>query len=68
MTEIGPDWRIAKAEKVRAAMGPEMTAVADALRLAFDAKIVWFDTPSLQMGQKPDDGVCTQWHGERRRA
>lgn len=67
-SEIGPQWRIAQAEKMRAAMGPEMCAVADALREAFGAKLVWLATPTLTMGTKPEEGVPTQWQGVRRTA
>jgi len=67
--EVGPQWRIAKAEKVRAAMGREFAAVADSLRETFgDVKLNWLETPTLTIGTKPDDGVPTQWQGERRRA
>lgn len=38
-TQIGAQWRIAQAEKIRAAMGPEMCTVADALRETFGAKL-----------------------------
>lgn len=51
--EPGPQWRMAQAEKVRAAMGPEFAAIADALRIAFDAKLTWLETPTLSMGKKP---------------
>lgn len=67
---VGPQWRIAQAEKIRAAMGPEMCAVADALRETFGAKLIYLDTPTLTITTtaKPEEGVPTQWHGERRRA
>lgn len=65
---IGDQWRIAKAEKIRAAMGRDMCAVADALRKTFGAKIEWLETSSLTMGTKPEEGVPTQWRGERKRA
>lgn len=65
--QVGPQWRIAKAEQIRAAMGPEYCAVADALRATFgEVKQVWLETPTLSMGTKPEEGVPTQW--ERRRA
>jgi hypothetical protein len=67
-TEVGPQWRMAQAEKIRAAMGPEMCAVADALRETFGAKIAWLETPTLTLGTKPEEGVPTQWYGERKRA
>jgi hypothetical protein len=67
-TEVGPQWRMAQAEKIRAAMGPEMCAVADALRETFGAKIAWLETPTLTLGTKPEEGVATQWYGERKRA
>lgn len=66
--EIGPQWRIAQAEKIRSAMGPELCAIADALRETFGAKLTWLETPSLSMGTKPEEGVVTQWQGERKRA
>lgn len=61
-------WRIAQAEKIRAAMGPEMCAVADALRETFGAKLDWLETPAMKIGKRADEGVPTQWRGERRRA
>lgn len=67
-TQIGAQWRIAQAEKIRAAMGPEMCAVADALRETFGAKLAWLETPALSIGERPEEGVATQWVGERRRA
>lgn len=68
-TEVGPQWRIAQAEKIRAAMGPDMCAVADALRETFgDVKLNWLETPSFTLGTKPEEGVLTRWHGERKRA
>lgn len=66
---LGPQWRIAYAEKVRAAMGPELAAVADSLRETFgDVKLNWLETSTLTVGTKPEEGVPTQWHGERKRA
>lgn len=67
-SEIGPQWRIAQAEKIRTAMGRDMCAVADALRTAFGAKIEWLETPALTLGTKLEEGVPTQWRGERKRA
>jgi hypothetical protein len=64
---VGDQWKISRAQQVRNAMGPDMCSVADALRLAFDAKIVWLQTPLLTLGEEPDWGVPTQWHGERKR-
>lgn len=49
---VGDQWRIAQAEKIRAAMGPEMCSVADALRETFGAKITWLETPSMSLGTK----------------
>jgi hypothetical protein len=49
-------------------MGPDFTAVADALRETFGAKLVWLETSTMTIGEKPEDGVPTQWHGERKRA
>lgn len=68
-SQLGPQWRIAYAEKVRAAMGPEFAAVADALRATFgEAKLNWLETPALTVGTKLEEGIPTQWHGERKRA
>jgi hypothetical protein len=68
-TEVGPQWRMAYALKVRAAMGPDMCAFADAIRATFgEAKLNWLETPELTMGMKPEEGVPTQWYGERKRA
>lgn len=67
-TEVGPQWRIAQAEKIRSAMGPDLRAVADALRETFSAKLTWLQTPSLTVGERPEEGVPTQWHGTRKRA
>jgi len=66
--QVGDQWRIAYAQKVRVAMGPQMCAVADALRLQFGAKLEWLETPTLTHGHEPDWGVPTQWNGERKRA
>ena len=63
---VGDQWRIAYAEKVRAAMGPDLRAIADALRETFNAKLYWLETPSLTVGTEPERGVCTQWDGVRR--
>jgi hypothetical protein len=41
------------AAEVREAMGPEMCAVADALRETFGAKISWLDTPTIASGTPP---------------
>lgn len=67
-SEIGPQWRIAQAEKIRAAMGPDFCAVADALRNTFGAKLAWLKTPTLTVGTEPEWGIPTQWHRERKRA
>lgn len=63
---VGDQWRIAYAQKVREAMGPDFRAVADALRERFDAKLAWLDTPTLKHGTEPEWGVPTQWDGIRR--
>lgn len=63
---VGDQWRIAYAEKVRAAMGPDLRAVADALRERFNAKLSWLETPTMTHGTEPERGVCTQWNGVRR--
>lgn len=39
------------ADEVRAAMGPDMCAVADALRERFGAKLEWLRTDSLELGK-----------------
>lgn len=49
-------------------MGQQMCAVADALREKFDAKLDWLETPALKVGKRTEEGVPTQWSGERRRA
>ena len=56
MSAIGPQWRIAMAEKMRSAMGPEMCAVADALRETFgpDTKLNWLETSTLSHGTPPE--------------
>lgn len=56
------------AAEVREAMGPEMCAIADALREQFGARLTWLKTPEVVIGTKPEDGVPTQWSGERKRA
>jgi hypothetical protein len=66
--QLGDQWRIAQAERIREAMGPEFCAVADALRETFGAKLVWLQTPRLTVGTEPEEGCLTQWTGERRRA
>ena len=67
--EAGPQWRIAYAEKVRTAMGPDMCAFADAIRATFgEAKLNWLETRVLTIGTKPEEGVPTQWTGVRKRA
>lgn len=63
---VGDQWRIAYAEKVRSAMGPELCSVADALREMFGAKLAWLETSSLTVGIEPEWGVITQWDGVRR--
>jgi hypothetical protein len=63
---VGDQWRIAHAEKVRAAMGADLRAVADALREAFGAKLTWLETPTMTVGSEPDWGVPTHWVGVRR--
>jgi hypothetical protein len=66
--QLGDQWRIAQAERIRDAMGPEFCAVADALRQTFGAKLVWLHTPGFTVGTEPEEGCSTQWSGERRRA
>jgi hypothetical protein len=45
-----------KAEDIRAAMGPEMCTVADALRDTFGAKLVYLDTLAVKIGKDPSEG------------
>ena len=63
---VGDQWRIAYAVKVREAMGPELCAIADALRGTFGAKLSWLEAPSMTVGTEPERGVPTQWDGVRR--
>ena len=49
--QVGDQWRIAQAERVREAMGPEFRAVADELRSTFSARLVWFESGTLTMGK-----------------
>ena len=53
---VGAQWRIAEAERIRAAMGPDMCAAFDALRATFgaDCKITWLDTPTIKRGTPPE--------------
>jgi hypothetical protein len=51
--QLGDQWRIAQAERIRDAMGSEFCAVADALRETFGAKLTWLETPSIQTGTPP---------------
>lgn len=46
-------WRMAQIERIRAAMTPELRAIADQLRIDFDAKLTWLETPELVMGSEP---------------
>ena len=58
---VGPQWRIAQAERIRAAMGPEMCAVADALRTKFgEVKLNWLQSPTLTTGTPPWDEVAVR--------
>lgn len=52
-TVVGDQWRIAQAERIREAMGPDFCAVADALRETFGAKLAWLETPEIQTGTPP---------------
>jgi len=63
---VGDQWKISRAQQVRDAMGPEMCAVADALRETFGARLTWLEAETMQIGSEPDWGVPTQWHGTRR--
>jgi hypothetical protein len=51
---------MAQAERIRTAMGPDLRAVADALREQFGAKLAWLKTPALEVGSEPEWGVPTQ--------
>lgn len=46
-------WRMAQIEKIRASMGPEFRAIADQLRIDFDAKLTWFEGDGVSMGKEP---------------
>lgn len=50
---VSGDWRISAAERIREAMGPEMCAVADALRATFGARLTWLETSDLNYGTHP---------------
>jgi hypothetical protein len=50
---VGDQWRIAYAERMRVAMGPEFCAIADALRETFGARLSWLETPEFQHGAHP---------------
>lgn len=56
------------AVEVREAMGPELCAVADVLREQFGARLTYLKTAEVAMGTKPEEGIPTQWYGQRRRA
>lgn len=67
-SEIGPQWRIAYAEKVRAAMGEGMRSAFDALRtISPDAKLTWLDTESIKHGAEPGGEPIGErsWNGKR---
>jgi hypothetical protein len=51
---VGDQWRIAQAERVREAMGPELCELADKLRMDFGAKLSWFECPAFSLGTKID--------------
>lgn len=64
--QVGPQWKMARAEQIRDAMGPEYCAVADALRATFgEVKQVWLETPSLSLGEEPEQVVPTSFRSER---
>lgn len=63
---VGDQWKLSRAEQIRAAMGPEMCAVADALRETFGAKLVWLCASTLVVGEEPDWGVPARFDGVRR--
>lgn len=50
---VGAQWRIAQAERIRQAMGPEMCAVADALREQFGARLTYLKTATDLFGIPP---------------
>jgi hypothetical protein len=66
--QVGDQWRIAQAERVREAMGQDFCAIADELRLAFGAKLTWFECPAFSMGQKFESEPIgeTAWKGGKR--
>lgn len=49
-------------------MGPELCAIADALREQFGARLTYLKTEDVAMGSRPEDGVPTQMQVERKRA
>jgi hypothetical protein len=53
--QLGDQWRIAQAERIREAMGPGMCAAFDSLRevCGGDCKITWLDTPTIKRGTEP---------------
>lgn len=53
MPALDGTWRIAQANQIREAMGPEFCAVADSLRDTFGAKLVWLKTDAVSMGTPP---------------
>jgi hypothetical protein len=66
--QLGDQWRIAQAERIRDAMGPEFCSVADALRETFGAKLTWLDTPEIQTGTEPGGEPIGErsWNGNVR--
>lgn len=53
MSALQGTWRIAAAERIRNAMGPEMCAMADALRETFGAKLTYLKTADMTIGVPP---------------
>jgi hypothetical protein len=52
--QLGDQWRIAQAERIREAMGSEFCAVADAMRETFPGtKLSWLNPPEIQSGTAP---------------
>lgn len=49
---VGDQWKLSRALQIRNAMGPEMCAIADALRSQFgpDTKISWLRAPPFELG------------------
>jgi hypothetical protein len=68
--QLGDQWRIAQAERIREAMGSEFCAVADAMRETFPGtKLSWLNTPEIQSGTAPGgEPIGEKAYTGRRRA